>query len=96
MDFKEFEVLDKREQNEIYEHYIDWLKKQIKLLNENYYEIENEFTRLTLLDYLDELQQCSICSEWVEVDNLVDTEGKLNGGIGQVCEDCARDCGVGE
>lgn len=91
MDFKEFKGLDKREQNEIYEHYIDWLKKQIKWLNENYYEIENGFTRLTLLDYLDELQECSICNGWVEKDNLIDTEDKVNGGIGQVCEDCWRD-----
>lgn len=38
-----------------------------------------------------ELKKCSVCEEYFEEDDLVNTEGMLNGGIGYVCEQCIED-----
>ena len=36
-----------------------------------------------------ELEQCDCCEEWFE--ELYDTEGLINGGIGFICEQCFKD-----
>lgn len=36
-------------------------------------------------------QLCPMCQEYEHEDNMIDTEGKINGGIGYVCEECGRD-----
>lgn len=36
---------------------------------------------------------CPICGE--ETDELIDTEGMINGGIGEVCEQCIEDYDIG-
>jgi len=40
-------------------------------------------------------QQCNICKEWFEEDELIDTEGMVNGSVGHVCEQCLEDCDIG-
>lgn len=45
-------------------------------------------------DDLEELKQCEICHEWFNEDELFDTEGMLNGGVGYVCEQCMEDCDI--
>jgi hypothetical protein len=40
-----------------------------------------------------ELEQCAVCGEWF--DELEDTVGLVNGGIGYVCEQCYKDCEIG-
>ena len=42
-------------------------------------------------DDIEELVVCDGCGEWYREDELHDTEGRLNGGIGYVCEQCLED-----
>ena len=42
---------------------------------------------------MEEVYICPICGE--EVDELFDTEGMINGGIGYVCEQCLEDLDIG-
>ncbi|MDE6284218.1 MAG: hypothetical protein K2M17_00525, partial [Bacilli bacterium] len=41
----------------------------------------------------EELMKCSTCG--AEVEELIDTEGKLNGSIGEVCSQCYQDFDIG-
>lgn len=43
-----------------------------------------------------ELEQCAVCEEWFEEEDLTDTEGLVNGGIGYVCPQCYKDSDVRE
>lgn len=54
---------------------IDYLNKDIK---------ESE-----LLELLD-IKKCE-CGHYCRAEDMVDTEGKLNGGIGEICTGCAED-----
>lgn len=40
---------------------------------------------------LEELGACAICQEWFEKDELIDTDGMINGSVGYVCEQCLQD-----
>lgn len=40
---------------------------------------------------IEELKQCPLCEEWFEEDELIDTEGLVNGSVGYVCEQCFQD-----
>lgn len=42
----------------------------------------------------DEKVICPLCGE--ETDELIDTEGKINGSIGEVCEQCYEDYDIGK
>ena len=50
---------------------------------------------IDLLDLLigkdEEKKTCSICQEEFFEDELIDTEGMINGGVGMVCEQCLED-----
>ena len=39
------------------------------------------------------MEFCEICGEKAE--ELIDTEGMINGGIGKVCEQCLEDGNIG-
>lgn len=41
------------------------------------------------------MEQCNICKEWFEEDELIDTEGMINGSVGKVCEQCLEDNDIG-
>lgn len=41
------------------------------------------------------MEQCAICEELFEEDELTDTTGMLNGGVGYVCEQCLEDNDIG-
>ena len=41
----------------------------------------------------DEMITCPLCGE--ETNELIDTEGLINGGIGLVCEQCLEDNDIG-
>lgn len=43
---------------------------------------------------IDELQVCDACGEFCQADELQDTEGAINGGIGYVCPQCIEDCEI--
>ena len=42
-------------------------------------------------DDYEEMEKCAMCEEYFRHDDLIDTEGMSNGGIGYVCEDCLED-----
>jgi hypothetical protein len=72
-----------------YEDLIDYLKEAdaktkilIQDLTEEWYEERG-------------LRKCHICNEWFEEDDLNDTEGLVNGGLGYVCDQCMEDCDIG-
>lgn len=39
-----------------------------------------------------ELKKCDCCEEWFE--ELIDTDGKVNGGCGDYCEQCCIDADI--
>lgn len=39
----------------------------------------------------EEMKTCDCCGDYFEEDELIDTEESINGGIGYVCEQCAKD-----
>lgn len=43
---------------------------------------------------LEEMRECDYCGEWTREDDLEDTEGAVNGGIGYLCPQCIQDCEV--
>lgn len=45
-------------------------------------------------DDLEELEKCAICEEWNSPDDLYDSEGMVDGGVGYVCEQCLEDCSI--
>ena len=42
---------------------------------------------------MEEITICPLCGE--ETDELIDTEGMINGSIGEVCEQCLEDYDIG-
>ncbi len=38
-----------------------------------------------------EYVNCDGCNEFENIDDLIDTEGFINGGIGLICPDCIKD-----
>lgn len=42
---------------------------------------------------MEEIKTCPICGQ--ETDELIDTEGMINGSIGEVCEQCLEDYDIG-
>lgn len=41
-------------------------------------------------DDYEEMVKCAMCEEYFRHDDLIDTEGLPNGGIGNICEDCLK------
>ena len=72
------------------------LKKEVTF--EDYYGVSNLMTGRThtTIEYcpyckdddVEELVLCESCQEYCKEDELHDTEGMINGGIGYVCEQC--------
>ena len=62
---------------------------EIKILYCNYLHknIGNP-DRFSFEEYIENVEQCAMCGEYDWSDNLIDTEGMINGGIGLVCESC--------
>lgn len=70
--------------------------------------IQNDKTKRAILDY-DKMvefirnknvprgtdKRCPICNELCPEDDMIDTEGMVNGGIGEVCEQCLEDNDIG-
>lgn len=77
MELDDFIKLDKEEQLEIVSVY----KKKP---TEYRLKVSFEF-------YLQDYSRCESCENWFLYDDLTDTEGMLNGGIGKVCEQCLED-----
>ena len=46
--------------------------------------------------YLEEMRECDYCGEWTKEDDLEDTDGCINGGIGYLCPQCIKDCEIRE
>ena len=44
-------------------------------------------------EVIEDVYECDICGE--EVEELIDTEGMLNGGVGCVCAQCLEDNDIG-
>ena len=75
--------------------------KRKEVLFETHFKVENLFGGRHKMDLLicpncnsqdiEELQKCDICHEYFLEDELVDTEGMLNGGVGYACEQCIED-----
>lgn len=42
---------------------------------------------------MEEIVICPLCGE--ETDELIDTEGMINGSIGEVCEQCLKNYDIG-
>lgn len=73
---------------------------------EEYYGVDNLFTdrnRMDILvcphcsdDDIEEMKKCDRCEEWFKEEDLTDTEEMIGGGIGDLCDDCIRDCEVGK
>ena len=42
-----------------------------------------------------ELKPCDICDKLCEIDDLFDTTQMINGGVGDVCEQCLEDYDIG-
>lgn len=45
-------------------------------------------------DDIEELMVCNICHEYFLENELIDTEGMLNGSVGYCCEQCMEDCDI--
>lgn len=43
---------------------------------------------------MEEIVICPLCGE--ETDELIDTEGMINGSIGEVCEQCLENYDIGK
>lgn len=67
---------------------------------EDYYGVGGQFMSthtMTILscphcgsDDYEEMEKCAMCEEYFRHDDLIDTEGLLNGGVGNICEDCLK------
>ena len=76
-----------------------------KMAFETYYGVSNLFQDRNYFDLLtcphcgsediEELKTCDICGEYNREEDLEDTEGAVNGGIGYLCPQCIQDCEVG-
>lgn len=60
---------------------------------QNYFD--HEICPLCGDDDIEEMRECDYCEEWNLEDDLEDTEGMINGGIGYLCPQCMKDCGIG-
>jgi hypothetical protein len=54
----------------------------------NFLNDENSIQELALRF---NLKKCAICDNWEFEEDLTDTTGFLNGGIGYICENCIND-----
>lgn len=79
------------------------IKKEITF--EEYYGVSNLFqdshkTEILICPFcesdgtIEEMKECDYCGEWFKEDDLEDTEGAVNGGIGYLCEQCLQDCDI--
>lgn len=68
---------------------------------ENYYGVGGEFMSSHTMDIsmcpfcgnedYEEMAKCPICDEYCREDDMLDTEGLPNGGVGYVCPSCYED-----
>lgn len=42
----------------------------------------------------EELEKCDLCGCEIPLDDLIDTEGMINGSVGLACEQCIEDCDI--
>lgn len=71
------------------------------IIAEEHLGISNLFQTRTRLDIdvcpncgdedLEEIQQCEICGEWFNEEELTDTTEYINGGCGYCCDQCIQD-----
>lgn len=61
----------------------------IEFLDENF-DVEGMDEEL-LITYIELYHKCAVCGEWTLEGDLYDTEGVIDGGIGEVCEQCWED-----
>jgi len=61
--------------------YLDYLRKN-----------QDNLTRFSFEDFIEcEVDTCERCGNYEMKDDLVDTEGQVNGGIGNICLTCCGD-----
>jgi hypothetical protein len=64
--------------------------KKVDALTEYVFEVM-DYRKLTFSQIIDELQDvdvCEVCGEGTDKSFMVDTEGTVNGGYGNVCDYC--------
>lgn len=76
-----------------------------KIIFEEYYGVSNLFPDRHKVDLevcpncgddnIEEMMTCDCCGEWNKQDDLEDTEGRANGGVGYLCPQCIEDCDIG-
>lgn len=67
---------------------------------EDYYGVSGEFMSSHTMDIsmcpfcgnddYEEMVMCPMCEEYFKEEDLIDTEGLPNGGLGNICEDCLK------
>lgn len=62
--------------------------ERIKQLYIDYLVKIHSFKALSFEDFIEGLEQCSMCGEYELSANMFDTEGMIDGGIGLICPDC--------
>lgn len=72
--------------------------KEVKA--EDYYGVSGQFMSshtMTIAecpccgsDDYEEMVMCPMCEEYFKEEDLIDTEGLPNGGVGNICEDCLK------
>ena len=77
--------LDKYNIEQIQEYYTEYLREH----NEKFYSSVQPYTFSEFMEQ--ELEKCAMCEEWELKDNMIDTEGMVNGGISYVCPSCKED-----
>jgi formylmethanofuran dehydrogenase subunit E len=89
MNVFDFMKLNNHERDYMYSKYNEYLESQ---KGSSY-----SFVRPTSFEefMLNSFIQCDNCKAWVYVEDLQDTEGKLNGSIGKVCLQCYEDLDIG-
>lgn len=68
---------------------------------EDYYGVSGQFMSIHTMtisscphcgsDNYEEMEKCAMCEEYFRHDDLIDTEGMPNGGVGYVCPSCYED-----
>lgn len=93
MELIEIAKMSTSEIEELVAWYYD--EKNSKKLKASTFKELIEVAHYCFEDFLEELTKCSACHNWIKDDELEDTEGRLNGGIGRVCEQCIEDLDIG-